>query len=35
MRELVFEIKDGKYHVLDAIPWEKTVVPPACHFAAA
>ncbi len=34
-RELVFEIKDGKYHVLDAISWEKTVVPPACHFAAA
>ena len=33
-RELVFEIKDGKYHVLDAIAWQKTVVPPACHFAA-
>ncbi len=33
-RELVFEIKAGKYHVLDAISWEKTVVPPACHFAA-
>src|SRR5580693_4805540 len=34
-RELVFEIKDGKYHVLDAISWDKTVVPPSCHFAAA
>jgi branched-chain amino acid transport system substrate-binding protein len=32
LRELVFEIKDGTYHVLDAIPWQKTVVPPACHF---
>jgi branched-chain amino acid transport system substrate-binding protein len=34
-RELVFEIKDGKFHILDAIPWQQTVVPPACHFAAA
>jgi branched-chain amino acid transport system substrate-binding protein len=33
-RELVFEIKDGKYHILDAISWQKTVVPPACHFPA-
>jgi hypothetical protein len=32
-RELVFEIKDGKYHVLEAISWQQTVVPPACHFA--
>jgi hypothetical protein len=34
VRELVFEIKDGTYHLLDTIPWQKTVVPPACHFSA-
>ena len=34
-RELVFEIQDGKYHVLDAISWQQTVVPAACHFPAA
>jgi branched-chain amino acid transport system substrate-binding protein len=33
-RELVFEIRDGKYHLLDAISWQDTVVPPACRFAA-
>jgi branched-chain amino acid transport system substrate-binding protein len=31
-RELIFVIKDGKYHIQQAIPWEKTLVPPACHF---
>ena len=35
MRELIFVIKDGKYHIQESIPWEKTLVPPACHFAAA
>jgi branched-chain amino acid transport system substrate-binding protein len=35
VRELVFEIKNGTYHVLDVIPWQNTVVPAACHFAAA
>ncbi len=31
-RELIFEIQDGTYHLLDTIAWQKTVVPPACHF---
>jgi branched-chain amino acid transport system substrate-binding protein len=35
MRELIFVIKDGRYHIQESIPWEKTLVPPACHFAAA
>jgi branched-chain amino acid transport system substrate-binding protein len=34
MREIVFAIKGGAYHVLDTIPWQKTVVPPACTFTA-
>jgi branched-chain amino acid transport system substrate-binding protein len=35
MRELVFLIKDGTYHVEEVVPWEKTVVSPACHFTTA
>jgi branched-chain amino acid transport system substrate-binding protein len=35
VREFVFEIKDGGYHILDVIPWQNTVVPAACHFPAA
>jgi branched-chain amino acid transport system substrate-binding protein len=31
-RELVFVVKDGTYHLQEAIPWQKTVVPPACKF---
>jgi branched-chain amino acid transport system substrate-binding protein len=34
VREFVFEIKDGRYHILEVIPKEKTIVPPACKFAA-
>ena len=30
MRELVFVLKDGTYHLKQTIPWEKTTVPPAC-----
>jgi branched-chain amino acid transport system substrate-binding protein len=33
LREFIFDIKDGKHRVLDVIPKEKTVVPPACKFA--
>jgi branched-chain amino acid transport system substrate-binding protein len=33
-RELIYVIKDGTYHLLEAVPWQKTVVPPACHFSA-
>ena len=28
-------IKDGKYHILEVVPKEKTIFPPACKFAAA
>jgi branched-chain amino acid transport system substrate-binding protein len=34
MREIIFEMKGGAYHVLDTVPWQKTVVPPACTFTA-
>ena len=27
-RELVYVVKGGTYHLLETIPWEKTVVPP-------
>jgi branched-chain amino acid transport system substrate-binding protein len=33
LREFIFEIKDGKPHILDVVPKEKTVFPPACKFA--
>jgi branched-chain amino acid transport system substrate-binding protein len=34
-RELIYVVKDGTYHLQEAIPWQKTVVPPACKFPAA
>ena len=34
LREFIFDIKDGKHHILDVVPKEKTVVPPLCSFAA-
>ena len=34
-RELVFVLKDGAYHLQEVIPWQKTVVPPACKLPAA
>ena len=34
VREFIFEVADGKYQVKDVVPKEKTVVPPACTFAA-
>jgi branched-chain amino acid transport system substrate-binding protein len=33
-RELIFQMQGGTYHVKQSIPWEKTVVPPACTFSA-
>ncbi len=33
LRELLFVIKDGKPHILEAVPKDKTLVPPACTFA--
>ena len=34
VREFIFEVKGGKYHILDSVPKEKTIVPPACNFTA-
>ncbi|MBV8737883.1 MAG: ABC transporter substrate-binding protein [Alphaproteobacteria bacterium] len=33
LRELLFVIKNGKPHILEAVPKDKTLVPPACSFA--
>ncbi len=33
VREFIFTIKGGRHHILDVVPKEKTVVPPACTFA--
>jgi branched-chain amino acid transport system substrate-binding protein len=33
IREFIFDVKDGKYRILETIPKEKTVFPPACKFA--
>jgi len=35
LRQFIFDIKDGKHRLLDVVPREKTVVPPACSFPAA
>jgi len=33
LRELLFVIKGGKPHILETVPKDKTLVPPACTFA--
>ena len=33
VREFIFEVRGGKYHILDSVSKEKTIVPPACKFA--
>ena len=33
LREFIFDIKDNKHRILQVIPKEKTIVPPACKFA--
>ena len=33
LREFLFVIKGGKPHILETVPKEKTLVPPACTFA--
>jgi hypothetical protein len=35
MRELIYMIKDGTYHLQQAASWEQTLVPPACKFESA
>jgi branched-chain amino acid transport system substrate-binding protein len=34
VREFIFEVRGGKFHILDTVAKEKTIVPPACHFSA-
>jgi hypothetical protein len=33
VREFIFDVKDSKFHILETVPKEKTIVPPACTFA--
>jgi hypothetical protein len=33
LREFIYEIHDGKPRILETVPKEKTVFPPACKFA--
>jgi branched-chain amino acid transport system substrate-binding protein len=33
IRQFIFDVKDGKHRILDVIPKEKTIFPPACKFA--
>ena len=33
VREVIFELRGGKYKVLEVVPKEKTIVPPNCSFA--
>jgi branched-chain amino acid transport system substrate-binding protein len=33
VREFIFDIHDGKHRILDTVPKEKTMFPPACKFA--
>jgi branched-chain amino acid transport system substrate-binding protein len=33
LREFIFTIQGGKHKIIDVIPKEKTIVPPACKFA--
>jgi hypothetical protein len=32
LRQFIFDIKNNKHHLVDVIPREKTIVPPACTF---
>jgi branched-chain amino acid transport system substrate-binding protein len=32
LREFVFDIKNNKHHLIDVVPKEKTIFPPACTF---
>lgn len=32
LREFIFDIKGGKHRLLETVPREKTIVPPACKF---
>jgi branched-chain amino acid transport system substrate-binding protein len=32
LRQFIFDIKNGKHHLLETVPREKTIVPAACNF---
>jgi branched-chain amino acid transport system substrate-binding protein len=34
VREIIFQMQGGTYQVKETIPWQKTVVPPACSMTA-
>jgi len=33
LREFIFDVKDGKYRILEVVPKDKTIFPPGCKFA--
>jgi branched-chain amino acid transport system substrate-binding protein len=33
LREFIYDVHEGKYRILDVVPKEKTISPPACTFA--
>jgi branched-chain amino acid transport system substrate-binding protein len=33
LRQFIFDIKDGKHRIVETVPKEKTIFPPACKFA--
>ena len=35
LREFIYEVKGGKFKILETVTKDKTLVPPACHFPAA
>ena len=35
LREFIYTVKDGTFHIFDMVPKDKTIVPPACKFASA
>ena len=35
LQEFIFEVKGGTYKLMETVPGEKQLFPPACHFPAA
>jgi branched-chain amino acid transport system substrate-binding protein len=33
LREFIYDIQDSKPHILETVPKERTIFPPACKFA--
>jgi branched-chain amino acid transport system substrate-binding protein len=34
VREFIYNVNGGKFHILETVPKDKTIVPPACNFTA-